>query len=736
MNRQVNHSLQYFIIAVILIFTISCRDHEFQKIDHTQTPDIEKKFAGKETCKKCHPEEYAQWQGSDHDLSMQIANEQTVLGNFNNVIFKSKGITYKFLKKGEDYLVNTEGDDGQYHDFKIANTFGVRPLQQYLVDFPGGRKQCLTVAWDTRRNRWFDIQPEDSVHPGEWMHWTGGSMTWNNMCADCHSTDLHKNYDPATDTYHTTYSEINVSCEACHGPASQHVAYYRNPGKYKTAKPPALYMTKKTTAHELVDKCARCHARRSQLTPYFDYTGHFLDHYKPALISPPEYEADGQIKDEDYVYASFIQSKMYHHGVSCRDCHNMHTLKLKKQGNKLCLQCHESTYNNPAHHFHKQGTAASQCINCHMTGRYYMGIDFRRDHSFRIPRPDQSEKYGTPNACTGCHEDKSNRWASQVIENHFGKNRQDHFSNDMLKGYFTNPDYFLEVVRQKKYPAISRATALSHFAGINLTDDDIRTVISYLKDSSALVRNEAITGLDKYTAPAIIDKINNLLNDSIRLVRISAARYLQLHNLPVDTNSTAYKEYLTELKTNADFASGQHQLALFYQSKGQIDKAIFAYEKALKIDNYFNMSRINLALLYYQKGNINKAEKLYQTVIKQEPAYSYPYFMLGLLYNETGDKAKAMKYLATACDKQPPVSRAFYNYALMLQAAHKDKQSVEVLQKALQIFPGNENLLYVKLLGEKNAGFNDQALKTCRLLLQINPDNQTYQKIYHDLQNK
>ncbi len=729
----------YFLINLVVIFAvlfISCKDKKLQQIDNTKVQVESNKFAGKQTCKECHAKEYAEWEGSDHDLAMQIADEHSVLGDFNNVTYKSKGITYKFFKKGGDFYVNTEGENGEYQDFKIANTFGVRPLQQYLIDFSRGRKQCLTVAWDTQKKRWFDVQPEESVHPGEWMHWTGGSMTWNNMCADCHSTNLHKNFDPETDTYHTTYSEINVSCEACHGPASEHVAYYRNFEQNKSKKPPVLYMDKSTKAHDLVDKCARCHARRSQLTPYFDYTGHFLDHYKPSLIAPPEYEQDGQIKDEDYVYASFTQSKMYHNNVSCRDCHNVHTLKLKKQGNDLCLQCHETSYDSPGHHFHKQGTPESLCINCHMTGRYYMGVDFRRDHSFRIPRPDQSEKYGTPNACTGCHKDKSNRWASQAIAKHFGKNRPDHFSNNLLKGYHENLHAFLQVAEQNQYPAISRATALSQFAGATLSAEDVQAVLSYLQDSSALVRNEAVLGLDKYNVPAITNSIKALLNDSIRSVRMSAVRYLQLHNQPVDTNSSAYKEYITELKTNADFASGQHQLALFYQSKGLTDKAIAAYEKALQIDNYFNMSRMNLALLYYQKANVKKAEQLYQTVIKQEPEYSYPYFMLGLLYNETGDKDQAMQYMATACEKQPPVSRAFYNYALMLQAKNKHKQSVKVLQKALKIFPGDENLLYVKLLGEKNAGMTGDALRTCQTLLQINPDNENYRKIYTDLQQK
>jgi len=693
------------------------------------------RFVGKETCKECHLKEYRDWQGSDHDLAMQIADSTTVLADFNNVTYKSKGIVYKFFKKGKDYYVNTEGENGEYKDYKIANTFGVRPLQQYLIDFSRGRKQCLTVAWDIEKKHWFDVQPEESIHPGEWMHWTGGSMTWNNMCADCHSTNLHKNYNPDTDTYHTTYSEINVAFGARHGPASAHVDYYKNPDKYKGVQPPALYMDSQTISYDLVDKCARCHSRRSQLTPYFDYKGVFLDHYKPSLTGPPEYYPDGQILDEDYVYGSFVQSKMYHYGVSCRDCHDMHTLKLKKQGNDLCMQCHEPVYNTPEHHFHQTGTPAAACVNCHMTGRYYMGVDFRRDHSFRIPRPDQSAKYGTPNACTGCHKDKSNRWAAKAIEKHTGKKPAPHFTDDLLKGYHEDVAGFEKVFTNKDNPEIVRATAIFQDANTNLTPESVRKIMQYLNDSTAMVRNEAVLGLDKFDAPEIAKAIKPLLTDSVRLVRISSARYFTLHNLSVDTTSQAYQDYITELKTNADFASGQLQLALFYQAKGDIEKAIKAYEKALEIDNYFNMARMNLALLYYRQGNIKKAEELYKKVIEQEPDYSYPYFMLGLLYHELGKTEKALEYLKKACEKKPPILRAYYNYALLLQKELKYNKSLKVINKALLDFPMDEDLLYVKLLGEMKSNRKDAALQTCRLLLQINPGNENYKKIYKDLES-
>ena len=377
-------------------------------------PDSE--FLGDQKCKECHNKEYEKWEGSHHDKAMQIADSSSVLGNFENTFFTSQGVTSHFYKKGEDFYVNTEGRDGKNHDYKILYTFGLTPLQQYIVQFPDGHFQCLRTAWDTEKKKWFDLYPDFKVVHSEWLHWSKGGLNWNNMCADCHSTNVRKNYSEENDSYTTKYALINVSCEACHGPGKSHVSRVEALGdQYKRDN--SLQMTYDTAPKDLVDKCARCHMRREQFSKNYNYEGTLLDHYFPQLITEPIYHADGQILDEVYVYGSFIQSKMYQKGVTCTNCHDAHTTKLKFDGNNLCYQCHnQKTYNNKKHHFHQLNTECSKCINCHMTGKYYMGNDFRRDHSFRIPRPDLSVKYNTPNACNGCHKNKDSKWASSAFK--------------------------------------------------------------------------------------------------------------------------------------------------------------------------------------------------------------------------------------------------------------------------------------------------------------------------------
>ena len=730
----------------------NCNTKDKKEYSSIQNDSVEATFVGSKSCKTCHEEEFKSWEGSHHDQAMKIADSTTILADFNNTTFTHNKVKSSFFKKEGAFYVNTEGPDGKYYDYKIVYTFGFTPLQQYIVAFPNGEFQCLLTAWDSVKNKWFHLQPNLDIIHDEWINWSGGSQRWNTMCADCHSTNLHKNYDSNTTTYNTTYSEINVACEACHGPSSKHNAYYENLSKnvssgteksdyyfsgVKNVIPEKLDMATLFPSKELVNKCARCHSLRSQITKVFDYKGEFLDHYYPSLFEDPVYELDGQIKDEDYVYGSFIQSKMFSKGISCGNCHDIHSLKLKKTGNDLCLTCHVPAYNEPSHHYHKVNTEGAQCINCHMTGKYYMGNDFRRDHSFRIPRPDQTVKYDTPNACNGCHTDKSAKWASDFIIEKYGAKRPDHFSDHLLKGYFEDINGFKELFSNTSYPEIARATALKQYTNQPISYDEILALTMYLKDSSAMVRTETIRAFERIGNTDISNKIKPLLMDPIRAVRISGARYFNMTGEDMSTYNgfkKANKEFLEELDMNSDFALGQQQMALYYQVKGNDDAAVEAYKRAIEIDNRFNMARMNLALLYYQRGLIKESEALYLKVVEQEPEFSQSYYMLGLLYNETGNNDKSINYLKLAIEKEPANMNAFYNYALKLQQAKKNDESIKIINRGLKIFPNNERLLYAKLIGQINLKQTINAKKTCNLLIEIAPTNSNYRQILESLE--
>lgn len=341
-------------------------------------------FVGSPQCARCHGAEYTAWNTSHHAAAMQPATSSTVLGRFDGTTFSATGKPFTFFRRGDESIVRTDGTNGRLHDFTVRYTFGVWPLQQYLVDFPGGRFQALKVAWDARPvssggQRWFSLNAGSAAADTGELRWTGPEYTWNFMCADCHSTGVRKGYDAANDTYHTTVTEISVGCEACHGPGSEHLKWAAAPAWrrwlfWRDNGLPAQLTERRgvrwlldsgasiahrsvarTTDRE-VETCAQCHARRVHIADGYTAGAPLLDFYIPELIDSDLYYPDGQQRDEVFNYVSFQESKMYHAGVTCSDCHEPHSGQLRRPGNQLCEQCHRaSTYDTPAHSRHSAG---------------------------------------------------------------------------------------------------------------------------------------------------------------------------------------------------------------------------------------------------------------------------------------------------------------------------------------------------------------------------------------------
>ena len=370
--------------------------------------DKKAKYVGAKTCAECHQTEMKKWQNSDHDRAMDLATKEFVLGDFDNTSLTHHGVTSKMSQADGKFYVETEGPDGKHEKFEVKYVFGYEPLQQYLTELEKGHIQVLPVTWDTENKRWYFASPDKPFGTDDPLHWTGTAQNWNHMCADCHSTNYKKGYDVATNTYHPTFSEMDVSCEACHGPGSIHVEI----AKSKTIfwdKNHGYGLPNLKDKNPLVEMetCAPCHSHRQHLMDGFKPGQKYHDHYSLALLEDQLYHADGQIHEEVYVYGSFQQSLMFRKGVKCSNCHDPHTTKLKFEGNKLCTQCHLAPkYDSPNHHFHKTGTKSASCVECHMPSKTYMVVDPRRDHSLRRPRPDLTVKIGTPNACNNCHTKK------------------------------------------------------------------------------------------------------------------------------------------------------------------------------------------------------------------------------------------------------------------------------------------------------------------------------------------
>jgi len=418
---------------------------------------------------------------------------------------------------------------------------------------------------------------------------------------------------------------------------------------------------------------------------------------------------------------------------------------LRFDGNKLCAQCHlPEQYDTPEHHFHEENTEASQCINCHMTGKYYMGNDFRRDHSFRIPRPDLSLKYGTPNACTGCHEDKDDKWAWSEFKKQYGEVDSIHFSEKLAPGITRQPNAhigLIELINDKTQPEIARASAaraLSNYNSQNFIDE----YITMLNDDSPLVRGASVDVLSEINNTDYVSSFLPLLKDPKRSVRIKAFYGLgglgesKIPEKYKDAYQKVKKEFFTYLKTNSDFVGGRIKRANYYLEKGQLQKAIQGYESALAIDNINNQVRLDLANLYYRSQDFGKAEEAFKMVIEQEPEYGHTYYSLALLYAELERTDEAVEQMKTALKYIPENTRIYYNLSLLYDKKQDNRMAEKTLIQGLKIEPKNESLLYALAHHYSIYDQKEKAKKILSKLIKLNPTKLQYSEYFNYLDSK
>jgi predicted CXXCH cytochrome family protein len=658
-------------------------------------------YVGSAACADCHAEEFGRWQTSQHALAMQLVSETTVLGDFSGTRFSKDGVTSEFFRRDGKFVVRTDGPDGKLADFEVRHTFGVYPLQQYLVELPGGHVQALSIAWDSRPKtaggqRWFHLYPDERIDHRDELHWTRRQQNWNFMCADCHSTNVKKNYDPAAGTYATTFSEISVGCEACHGPGSAHVALAREAaaaGQGMTghglsvglderrgvawvidpATGNATRSQPRTTTKE-IDVCAQCHARRGQYSDAYRPGEPFADHYRPAVLSAGLYYADGQQRDEVYDWGSFLSSRMYHKGVTCSDCHDPHGGRLRAEGNAVCAQCHSAaTYDAPSHHFHATGTAGAACVSCHMKTETYMVVDPRHDHGFRIPRPGLSASVDAPNACNACHAERSAKWAAAEIRRRFPDPRPGFqgFAEAFAAADRGDPAAAIalaQVVANHEESAIARAAALERLEQ-EPTETAITAAEATLDDESPLVRAAAIPAFEALP-PLQRRSLFTMLGDPSRLVRMQAARSLApladdaFDPASLEAFRRAAGEYVAAERFNADRPENRTNLGGYFADRGQLMAAEAEYRAALKLDPRFAPAWANLADLMRLAGREAEAEAALREGLQQSPDSAALYHSLGLALVRQQRKAEALAALKRATELDPSNRRFAYVYGI------------------------------------------------------------------------
>lgn len=582
-------------------------------------------YTGSATCKTCHAAQAQVWARSDHGLAWTMPTPEHIRADFDGTSFEHDGMTARFSIAPDDsrHISVTEAN-GETTDYKVHSVAGIEPLQQYLLETEPGRLQSFDIAWDTERKRWYHLYPDQRLPPDDGLHWTGSYKTWNSRCAECHATGFRKNYDPETRRYASTQVEIGVGCESCHGPGAEHVAWARE-APSSGAQPPANhgFAVDFSNVESTIQQCAGCHSRRE---PYLDGNPPpgkpYHDSYNLSLLAPGLYHADGQIQDEVYVYGSFLQSKMYRAGVSCMNCHDPHNAEIKFTGNTLCAQCHNpagnpafpslkpANYDSPSHHFHESGTPGAQCVNCHMVERVYMGVDGRRDHSFRIPRPDLAAQTGAPDACTGCHTGQGADWAAARIAEWYPNNgnRRRHFGVTLALGRddpAAAADALADLALDASEPGIARATALRLLEGSGRPAVAERAE-PLLRDPDPLVRAAAI-GVQRLAPPQNrIPRVVALLEDPVRNVRMVAAQAMldaPVARLPEAMAADlrgAMAEWRASLSSRLDFPETHLQLGGLALTLRNMPAATTAFRETVlmdpqRIDAWVMLARISAA---------------------------------------------------------------------------------------------------------------------------------------------
>jgi len=668
-------SITAFAISFFLLSSISTSSsstHLDMKNGHTDNPN----------CASCHIDQWNDWDGSHHAKSMQVPNEETILGNFDDKEVIIDGHVSHFYRKGDEFWVRTEDNE-----YKIEFVFGIDPLQQYLIAVEDGKFQTLPLSWDSRPaevggQRWFHIYGEDYIQQNDRLHWQQPLQNWNGMCADCHSSGLKRNFDSKNNSFMTSWDEINVGCVSCHGvnndvmkTKSRSEAWVFTENSYS-----ATWAGLKPDQSE-IEVCAGCHSRREPLTDGFEATDRYLDAFLPTSILTPEYFPDGQIKDEDYVWGSFLQSKMYAEGVTCSDCHDPHSLEMKVDGNNMCTTCHQAShFDNITHHNHAESSTGAECVSCHMPARTYMGVDDRRDHSFRIPRPDLNHLSNSPDACTNCHEDKEPEWAANQIEDWFGP-RSPHYGVAMNFASLGTPEgeWMLdELLKDETVPEIIRGSGhelLSNYPNFN----SYSTIAAGIKSNEALVRLGAIKASSFIPIKEREELLLPLLNDEFRAIRTEVVRALAdvdqglVSQVFKDPYKNAKEEFLIAQTQASWRGEGPYNLGLFYGAQNEVILTENLYLESIKIDPYFTASYVNLADHYRSIGNEKSTIETLELGLSLMPEDPDLNFSKGLSLIRQSREKEALYHLEKAAKGAPENTRYTYIY----QVAKKQLDEVK-----------------------------------------------------------
>jgi predicted CXXCH cytochrome family protein len=671
-------------------------------------------FVGSAACAPCHQAQSDAYLGSHHAKALVVPSPEAAKARFDGSHFTSKlGGSTHFSVRGDAPFVTTPIPGGKTGTFPISYISGVWPLEQYVVATERGKLQSLGVVWDSRTAseggaKWFHVYGGPGIAPSDTLFFTASAQNWNHVCADCHSTRVERRYDSAADSFDTRWAELSVGCEACHGPGAEHVRTAKS-GKAApfaaSLKPSEPWTpsdtgspTPRTQEGTEVEVCAPCHSRRTPLKEGFIASDPFLDSFEPDLLRPARYHADGQVEGEVYEWGSFLQSRMYRSGVKCSDCHNPHSGKLYASDNSLCVRCHEPKRFDVEAHSHHAGAKAPRCIDCHMPPATFMQIDERRDHSIRIPRPDHSVTFGTPNACNGCHKQESAVWARDAVAKWFPvSQKRAHFVEALgreRQGTLDAPRLLRHLVDDANVPAIARASALERL-GAYASEKTLSTLRTSLDSPDPLVVYGAVLGAAQLPPQQRVPLLAPALGHRIRAIRIAAAKAL----------------------------AGAPSTALPQDARSALERAFIEVEQSFEVSASRPETHIERSAFQLARSQLAQAEASLRTALRLQPCLAEAYLNLADLERQRRDEAAAERAIRAAIACNPQNAAAHHALGLWLVRAHQAQAAIASLKKAAELLPTDPRFSYVLAVALAGNNQRDEAIRVLEATLKARPNN-------------
>ncbi len=721
------HILPFVIIAATAVVGAAA--------EMSSQPPAREPFVGSASCRQCHEQFYQLWVPSHHGLAMQPYTFEFAQTNLTAPQGSIKVGKYEYIAciGREEGWVLEKGSDGEKRR-PIAHVMGGKNVYYFLTPMERGRLQTLPVAYDVRIRKWFDTAASGVRHfPGAGrdtpVHWTDPMYTFNTSCHGCHVSQLSTNYDLKTDTYRTTWAEPGINCEACHGPAQEHVRICQAAPQGQVPQDLKIIRTKPFTAEQINSMCGSCHAKMSPVTASFRPGDRYFDHFDLTTLEHPDFYPDGRDLGENYTMTSWRMSPCARSGkLDCMHCHTSsgrYRFKNDEKPNAACLPCHqEKVENATAHTHHKADSTGNRCIACHMPMTEFARMT-RSDHSMRPPAPAATLKFKSPNACNLCHGDKDPAWADQQV-------RQWH--NDDYQKPLLERAALVDTARRGDWRQLG---AILAYMGSKDRDEVVAASLIRLlyrcesqakwpalikalgEDASPLVRAAAAQALDGYTTAESVRALAKATADEYLLVRVRAATALAA--MPVEQLPSEYRvtvghattELLEALQTRPDDYASQYNLGNFYLQRGDQEKALTSYQNAIKLRPDFVPPHVNVAFVYNARGENDKAEASFRRAIVLDPNNPAVHLNLGMLLGEMKRPKEAEQAFRRTLELDPNSAAAAYNLAVML-ASDRPYESLRWCQKAYQLHPeeGKYGYTYAFYLHQRRE--TDEAVKVLK----------------------